>query len=550
MMDKPSLGGERAVSGRARAGALVASAAALLAAVPASAVAANTTPLIPNTLVVSGSTYAGNSGSVAIGETLPIGCQATTNFGGVSCATAAYNGAYPTVFNNAPIDASFGITSPVWLEDLTPGGFPLRRINIPTSEMTTSFSSKSELGLNFSTGGQDLTFMGYVAPVNAIDVSNSNTPGVIDPSNPDPQAYYRQVADLSATGSLNFTLTNAYSGNNGRAAILDSDNGQIYTSGNAGNGNTPQPDGVILGAGAQIIAPGESPFTAPTPVGSFNQTQIPGTKADKVGKDTNFRGLTIYNNVVYFTKGSGGNGIDTVYFIDTTGTACPTTGTGVPVAGASLPTAINYVAADLQTSGVTPYNMCVLQGFNTISQKSKTPPPPPFDPFGIWFANATTLYVADEGDGAPVYDSTSNTYTDATPANNIGGLEKWTFDGTQWNLDYTIQNGLNLGTPYTVLGYPTGDNAATGLPWAPATDGLRNITGRVNKNGTATVYAVTSTVSGSGDQGADPNQVVAVNDELASTSAGSESFRTIVRPRDRQVVRGVALVPPNFGAGS
>jgi hypothetical protein len=47
----------------------------------------------------------------------------------------------------------------------------------PTKDQTvTSFSSKSELALNLSTDGQDVTFMGYLAPVNAIDVSNSNTP--------------------------------------------------------------------------------------------------------------------------------------------------------------------------------------------------------------------------------------------------------------------------------------------------------------------------------------------------------------------------------------
>src|SRR5215469_16553879 len=50
----------------------------------------------------------------------------------------------------------------------------------------------------------------------------------------------------------------------------------------------------------------------------------------------------------------------------------------------------------------------------------------------------------------------------------------------------------SLGQPYTVHGYPKGDNAATGLPWTPATDGLRNITGRVNRDGTATIWAVTS----------------------------------------------------------
>jgi hypothetical protein len=53
-------------------------------------------------------------------------------------------------------------------------------------------------------------------------------------------------------------------------------------------------------------------------VGSFNVTQL-GYSADKIGKDTDFRGVTIFNNVVYDTKGSGGNGINTVYFLDRTG---------------------------------------------------------------------------------------------------------------------------------------------------------------------------------------------------------------------------------------
>ena len=65
--------------------------------------------------------------------------------------------------------------------------------------------------------------------------------------------------------------------------------------------------------------------------------------------------------------------------------------------------------------------------------------------------------------------------------------------------------------PYTVAGYPTG-KIQTGLPWAPATDGLRNITGHVNCDGTVTIWAITSTVSGNGDQGADPNRLVTITD--------------------------------------
>jgi hypothetical protein len=88
----------------------------------------------------------------------------------------------------------------------------------------------------------------------------------------------------------------------------------VYTSGNAGNGGNPQPDSIIVGAGAQILTPqvraqsGQHPGI-PTPVGSFNITQL-GKKADKTGKDTNFRGLTIFDNVIYTSKGSGGNGIN------------------------------------------------------------------------------------------------------------------------------------------------------------------------------------------------------------------------------------------------
>jgi hypothetical protein len=60
----------------------------------------------------------------------------------------------------------------------------------------------------------------------------------------------------------------------------------------------------------------------PTPVASFNITQL-GDAANKIEKNTNFRRLTIFNNVFYYTKGRGGNGVNTVYFVDTTGNACP-----------------------------------------------------------------------------------------------------------------------------------------------------------------------------------------------------------------------------------
>jgi hypothetical protein len=113
-----------------------------------------------------------------------------------------------------------------------------------------------------------------------------------------------------------------------------------------------------------------------------------------------------------------------------------------------------------------------------------------------------------------------------------------------WQFAYTLSAGLNLGVPYTVTGYPTGTNSATGLPWSPATDGLRNLTGRVNHDGTATIWAVTSTVSGSGDQGADPNKLVMITDKLSATTLpATESFKTIRTSAFGELFRGVSFTP-------
>ena len=338
----------------------------------------------------------------------------------------------------------------------------------------TSFSSKSELALNLSLEGNYVSFMGYDAQPGDVDVSNANTPGAIDPGNGDIGPYYRVVAQLDRWGHFTFTRTNAYSGDNGRAAITNDEHGNdlLYTAGNAGQSKSP-PANVVQSAGAQFITPSflpeadQNPGT-PTPLGSFNISQL-GYPLDKATKDDNFRGITIHDNVIYYTKGSGGNGINTVYFVDTTGKACPGTGVGLPVPGAQLPTSPpdltveNFGTASKPNNGLVPTNMCILKGFPTTLAASTTSPIN--YPFGMWFANDHTLYVADEGAGDNTYDSTTNTYINATAAAQPNaGLEKWVFDTTtrQWNLAYTLQNGLNLGQPYTMPGYPTGFNARDG----------------------------------------------------------------------------------------
>jgi hypothetical protein len=274
-------------------------------------------------------------------------------------------------------------------------------------------------------------------------------------------------------------------------------------------------------------------------VASFSVTLL-GDTADKIGKDDNFRGMTVFNNVLYYTKGSGGNGVNTVYFVDTTGTACPK-GVGLPAAGAQLPTApLSYDPATLQTNGL-PSNMCILAGFPTTLAKSATGVS---FPFGLWFADANTLYVGDEGDG---YTGGADLYTHAA-AQTTAGLQKWVFNASTktWQMAYVLNNGLGIGTPYTVANYPTDNNPATKLPWEPATDGLRNITGLVGPDGLVAIYAVTSTVSGNGDQGADPNRLFVVVDYAPNTDPSLAARLPFFEVRDAQfgeVLRGVSFTP-------
>jgi hypothetical protein len=123
----------------------------------------------PGNLVVSRSVYDNRASNVVAGVTvLPPNCM-------TGCAVAIADGTYPTVWNNDLVDGSFGITSKILLDQVTPSGALVTTLEVPSSsqngvpptkdQMVTSFSSKSELALNLSTDGSFLTFMGYLASI-------------------------------------------------------------------------------------------------------------------------------------------------------------------------------------------------------------------------------------------------------------------------------------------------------------------------------------------------------------------------------------------------
>ncbi|HTU33307.1 MAG TPA: hypothetical protein VMF66_05850 [Candidatus Acidoferrum sp.] len=545
---------------------------------------------VPGSIVLTRTVYVGNASTVTIGENLPPGCVGSTNsaqnnvtvqvqssdsngnplgtFLAVALPTCGYasdNGEYPNledshnVWNNAGTDGDFGITSPIFLDNLTDDGHLLGTLPIPTDQMVTSFSSKSELALNRSIDGKSLTFVGYrggpgcpvidfssgtgvqgttsgpVSPTapSLIDVSASNTPGLCDPTNqaiassessPFPTAYYRAVAEVDADGHIKFTDNNAYSGDNDRAAIKAS-NGLYYMAGNDNSGNIPKKNvattvtgfDLAHATGAELLVPDAIPPVAPN-IDMIGYFVLSG---DKAGKDTNFRGLTIFNNTVYVTKGSGSNGLNSVFQVGSSGV---------------LPTGSQ---ASLIAEPINP-----LPGFPQFADAAASTSSTTGDfPFGVWFANANTLYVCDEGTGTYVPNQEINGQTNVADADTLAnaGLQKWVLENGTWTRVYVLQNGLNLGVPYGIRNYPAALD--------PATDGCRNIAGRVNHDGTVTIWAVTSTVSTNGDTGADPNKLVMVNDVLGAKSLSSvrdpwlETFETVRSARAGEAFRGVALAP-------
>jgi len=135
------------------------------------------------------------------------------------------------VFNNDGVDSNYSVSTPIDLLDVDTSGNQLLQVKVPADQVTTSFSSKSEGAINFSTGGQDLSFLGYNAAPNTLDPSNSDTPLARDATNPDPAGPFNRVAaNLPGDGSWSFTDSNGYSGDNGRAAILNSALGVFYAA--------------------------------------------------------------------------------------------------------------------------------------------------------------------------------------------------------------------------------------------------------------------------------------------------------------------------------
>ena len=511
---------------------------------------------IPGNLLVSESVFAGNPGIVA-GQTaaaarvhhrlrhrhrrrrLPARCSTTT------WRTAASGSSRRIFLDRA--DARGGIRS--LGPDRAAGA---RRASwSPASRPSRSWRSTCR------TDGRYVTFMGYVAPAGHRSTCRTPTPpGVVDPTNPVPGAFYRAAAQLVRRRAVPASpMTNAYSGNNGRAAILNDKRGAQRDLHSGQRRERQQPAARRRDRRARARSSSRRlerrrrsrRRAQPHSGRELQHHPARATRPDKIGKDDELpRPDRSSYNVVYYTKGSGSNGVNTVYFLDTTGKEPARAGSAcrLPRGGAAYLAARLRPGACCRPTGCCRSNMCVLQGLQHHAGEDddgRVPVRAVVRQPGTrctWPTRATATTRSTRRRG---------TYTAAAGADHGRaaevGLRR---ERGVWKLAYTLQGGLEPRPAVHRARLPDrgqrGDRPARGRP---ATDGLRNITGRVNPNGTATIWAVTSTVSGGGDQGADPNKLVAITDHRWRGRRGrpGRAFRTVRAARFGEVLRGVSFTP-------
>jgi hypothetical protein len=358
------------------------------------------------------------------------------------------------------------------------------------------YGSSSEASLELSGNGQYLTVAGY--GINAAQF-NAN-PGAYGPSTNTAlgQSYSadvpRVVALVSGTGAVSTqtALTNVFNGNNPRS-VYTVNGSSFYVS---GQGTSPDDTGGVFYATR----------------GAHTATSITGAD-DGTGESQDTRFVTEYAGQLYVSVDSkeGSTNRDYIGTLGTSG-SLPTSEAN----GGNGPTMMSGFGNNGGTGRIA-----ITKGTaNGVNAKGETIN---LSPENFFFANATTLYVADSGD--PKNTSEQNV-SGGSPLGD-GGLQKWSLVDGSWTLDYTLAAGLNL--------VPNSD--ATG------TSGLYGLTGDVVGN-EVYLYATNFTLSDLGQ-----TYLYEITDTLsATTNPGNESFTQLAAAPADSNFKGVSFAPSGNAA--
>ena len=400
------------------------------------------------------------------------------------------------------------------------------------------YGSSSEGTLELSANAQLLTIAGYDVNAATYDAGGANfgqsfgggTKSCLGDANP---CYpLAQTASVSGTpGSAGSGVTTAMVVPRVIAAI--SATGSVDTSTaltGVFNENNPRSVATVNGSTFYISGQGEKNDT--TTQGLFVASDGATTPSGHIYNTVDTRTVSIQNNQLFLSSDST-EGAGVTENISSFGAA------GSLPTGTTSPTILSTIKSKFTVTSLSQlnaYDQANLDSNPAFTTASKTKGIVYLSPENYFFANPTTLYVADSGDPKGDNNGTvgnPGVGVDGEQGVSDGGLQKWTFNGTAWVLDYTLTAGLlDLVPDTTACG---SDEVGCG------TTGLIGLTGQVEPDGTVDLFSTNSTL---GDE--DQTYLYGITDTLADTDPSEvtgESFDVLETAPSDVNIRGVAFAP-------
>jgi hypothetical protein len=378
--------------------------------------------------------------------------------------------------------------------------------NGANAAISGEYGSASEGILQQSVNGKFLTIMGYgvnAATFNSALLATYGTKALGQTTSLSGQSVTtvpRVVALIGANGSVDTTtaITGIFNTNNPRS-VATVDGSAFYVSGQASSKTDPTQGVFYALKGA----------TTATAIDTTTDTRV-------VSIVNNGTGNTLYVSRDYNPPGSGLQNNTNVDRLTGPGGGLPTSSAGltdthITPPASPLSSGVNNGSINLTAGLANGVNNARIGSFVYLS------------PEQFFFADATTLYVADSGQ--PKNGNANKA------ALGEGGLQKWTLNNGTWTLDYDLVKGLSLVNNATA-------NANT--PTAPGVTGLFGLTGKV-VNGQVELFATSY-----GLNELSPSFLYDITDTLSFTTiaqANAESFTALYSSASGELIRGVAFAP-------
>jgi hypothetical protein len=435
--------------------------------------------------------------------------------------------------------------SPITLDEVTTTAAPsgtlqtVGQLVLPQTQTTANgitnyaisgeYGSSSEGTLQLSGNGQYLTIAGYGVTASTYNANPASFGGGTKTCLPSgttcfPLAQTSSVpgyAASSAAAAAGYTSTITVP----RVVALVGANGSVDTSTalySVFNENNPR--SVATANGSTLYVSGQGASKSDTATTGLFVANKGASSATQIWGTVDTRTVSIQNNQLYLsTDSTAGSGV--TENISSFGTA------GHAPTSAATPTVLANIASKYTVTSLAAlnaYEQTTLPSNVAYTSVSKTKGIVYLSPENYFFANASTLYVADSG--APKGDNNGSGSSAQGLAD--GGLQKWSLIGNSWVLDYTITAGLLNLVPDTT--------ACASTSVTCGTTGLIGLAGEVVGD-TVDLFATNATLSD-----LDQTYLYGIDDVLSDTlpsQVTGESFTVLQTAAADTNIRGVSFAP-------